>query len=146
MIGAPGNGKRRRAPAVPVGDGSVDNRLARGGRGGRRGAARRLLARRVLVAGPALLARPALVAGLRTRRAFTGAVGRALCLLAVLAAVGAVKAAALEHDADRIEQLAQPARALLARGQRVVGEGLHDVEAVVALGARVAVSRHENLR
>src|SRR5215218_10386406 len=59
----------------------------------------------------------------------------------LLAAVGAVEARALEHDADGVEDLAEPAGALRALGQGVVGEGLHGLEAVAALGAGVLVRR-----
>src|SRR5512144_2746419 len=57
-------------------------------------------------------------------------------------AVRAVEARALEHDADRGEQLAQPAPAGGALGQRVVGELLHHLEAFSARGAGVLVGRH----
>ena len=72
--------------------------------------------------------------------ALRGPVGRAL---GRLAAVGAVEAAALEDHAHLAEQLAQTALALGALGQRVVAEGLHRVELVVALGARIGIGRHE---
>ena len=62
------------------------------------------------------------------------------------AAVGAVEAAALEHDPDRGEHLAEPAGALGAVGQRRVGEGLHGLEPVSAGGAGVLVGRHGFLR
>ena len=77
----------------------------------------------------------------RTRlgRAVTRALGR-------LATVVAVEAAALEYHPDRAEQFAQPTRALLARGQRIFTECLDRIEAIVALGAGIAVSRHTNLR
>ena len=58
------------------------------------------------------------------------------------AAVGAVEARALEHHADGVEDLAQPAVALRALGQRVVGEALELLEGVAALGAGVLVGRH----
>src|SRR5690606_25932538 len=83
-------------------------------------------------------------------------VGRAGVALAVVAlgrnpattgaAVGAVEAAALEHDPDRGEDLAQVAGASRALGQGGVGEGLHGLEAVVAGGAGVLVGRHVSLR
>ncbi|GAA1481487.1 hypothetical protein GCM10009624_19270 [Gordonia sinesedis] len=60
--------------------------------------------------------------------------------------VGAVEPAALEDDADRIEQLAQLARALRAFGQRIVGERLVGVELVAALRARIRVGGHRYLR
>ena len=47
-------------------------------------------------------------------------------------AVGAVEAAALEHDPDRGEDLPQYAGARRARRQGRVGEGLHGLEPVVA--------------
>ena len=58
------------------------------------------------------------------------------------AAVGAVEARALEHHAHGVEQLAQPAVALGADGQRVVAEALELLEGVAALGAGVLVGRH----
>ncbi len=56
--------------------------------------------------------------------------------------VGAVEAAALEHDAHGVEQLAQSSLALRALRQGVLGEGLEDLKAVIARGARVGVRRH----
>ena len=54
-------------------------------------------------------------------------------------AVGAVEARALEHHADGVEHLAQPAAADGADGEGVVGEALELLELVVALGAAVLV-------
>src|SRR5262245_43275032 len=76
--------------------------------------------------------------GIRTRRGGAGTAVRLRGLAGgrgAAAAVGAVETAALEHDADRVEELAQLARALRADAQRLIGEGLNDVEAVVTLGA-----------
>src|SRR5690606_31053411 len=56
--------------------------------------------------------------------------------------VGAVEPRALEHDTHAREQLAQRARALGAGRERVVGEGLVDLEGVLARGAAVGVRRH----
>ena len=61
------------------------------------------------------------------------------------AAVVAVEAGALEDHADRVEELAQPALALRAVGERVVGEALDLLEGVAALGAGVLVGRHGGL-
>src|SRR5918995_4651120 len=91
------------------------------GRGGRRGPIRR---------------RPgALIA--RARRVGANLLARLVArLLAVLrrrlaaAAVRPVEAAALEHDSDGGEHLAEPACALRAVRQRRVREGLHGVELV----------------
>ena len=58
------------------------------------------------------------------------------------AAVVAVEAGALEHDADGAEHLAQPSRADRAHGQRVVGEALTHLELLAALGAGVLVDGH----
>src|SRR5690349_15421128 len=71
--------------------------------------------------------------GLGRRRARVGAAtggqrGRG----AAAAGVGAVEAGALEDDTDGAEHLAQATLALRAGGQRVVAEGLHGLEAVVA--------------
>ena len=66
--------------------------------------------------------------------------------LALAAAVVAVEAGALEHHADGVEHLAQPAAAHGALGQRVVGEALELLEGVAALGAGVLVGRHPVLR
>ena len=87
------------------------------------------------------------------RRADLG--GRARCsrlLLALVAApsfcallaaaVVAVEARALEHHADGVEHLAQPALALGADGERVVGEALHGLEEVAAVGAGVLIGGH----
>ena len=60
----------------------------------------------------------------------------------VRAAVGAVEARALEHHAHGVEELAQPAVALGADGQRVLAEALELLEGVAALGAGVLVGRH----
>src|SRR6478735_10973315 len=49
-----------------------------------------------------------------------------------LARVGAVETVALEHDADGVEQLPQPALALRALRQGVLAAGLEDLEAVIA--------------
>src|SRR5579875_1134021 len=49
-----------------------------------------------------------------------------------VAAVGAVEAGALEHDADRREDLAQRAAASRADGQWVVTEPLHHLELLTA--------------
>ena len=62
------------------------------------------------------------------------------------AAVGAVEARALEDHADGVEDLAQPALALRAVGERVVAEALELLERVTALGAGVLVGGHGNLR
>src|ERR1700744_2919864 len=157
MIRPRGNGRTAATLTSPVRKSVVDNPLRRGARGGRAGTAGRLLlGRRRLRVGllrrAGLLAGTGFLAGPRTRPRIARAglagrpVARACGLFVGFAAVGAVEAAALEHDAYRVEELAQPARALVARGQRVIGEGLHDVEAVVALGARVAIGRHKYLR
>ena len=61
------------------------------------------------------------------------------------ARVGAVEPGALEHDADRAEQLADAALALGALGEGVVGERLVHLEPVVAGGAGVGVRRHGGL-
>src|SRR2546423_14746772 len=119
MIDQRRNARRSPAGAVAPANPAVDNPLGRRARGGR------CRARAGLLAGAVLLARrrsrSVLVARRRTRVAGRRAVGRTLRLLAGLAAVGAVEAAALEHDADRVEELAQPPGALLACRQRVVG-------------------------
>ena len=64
--------------------------------------------------------------------------------LAVGAAVVAVEPGPLEHHADGVEHLAQPALALGAHGQRVVAEALELLERVTALGAGVLVGRHSS--
>ena len=56
-----------------------------------------------------------------------------------LAAVGAVEARALEDDADRAVDLAHRGAALRALGHRRVGEGLHQLELVLALGVGAGV-------
>ena len=58
------------------------------------------------------------------------------------AAVRAVEPAALEDDPHRREHLPQLAAALGADGERRVGERLHGVEPVIALGAGVLVGGH----
>src|SRR5512144_91545 len=111
---------------------------------GRRRALRRLALRRLALGRLALgrlalcrlaFARPA-VRGLTRPGPVPGRLSRAR------PAVRAVEARALEHDADRGEQLAQPAPAGGALGQRVVGELLHHLEAFSARGAGVLVGRH----
>src|SRR5512144_97421 len=113
----------------------VAGRLGRG----RRRALRRLALRRLALCRLALcrlaFARPA-VRGLTRPGPVPGRLSRAR------PAVRAVEARALEHDADRGEQLAQPAPAGGALGQRVVGELLHHLEAFSARGAGVLVGRH----
>ena len=56
--------------------------------------------------------------------------------VSLTAAVVAVEAGALEDDADGVEDLAQPAGALRAAGQRVVGERLDLVEGVARTRCR----------
>ena len=58
------------------------------------------------------------------------------------AAVVAVEAGALEHDAHGVEDLAQRALAVRAHGQRVVGEALAHLEGLATVGALVLVRRH----
>src|SRR5690606_5359978 len=58
------------------------------------------------------------------------------------AAVIAVEAGALEDNAHRREHLLQAALAVRALGEGVVGELLHRLEALAALGALVLVGRH----
>src|SRR5215471_2255997 len=74
--------------------------------------------------------------------------GRSVQLL-VLSAIGRgdtairpVEARPLEHNADRREQLAEPAPARRAHGQRVIAELLDSLQALPAFGARVLVRRH----
>src|SRR5690606_5777869 len=76
------------------------------------------------------------LAPVRARRARRG--GRAVRR----AAVRAVEAGALEDDADRREDLAQPSLAARALGQRVVGELLHHLELLGAGGTGVLVGGH----
>ena len=76
---------------------------------------------------------------------FSPLAGAAAEVLAV-ARIGPVEAAALEHHADRAVDLAQLAAAHRARGQRVVGECLHGLEAVAARGAGVLIGGHGVLR
>ena len=84
----------------------------------------------------------------RVAGAGRGALGGAGGAVAAAGAVGggaavvAVEARALEDHADGVEQLAQPALALWALGQRVVGEALELLEGVTALGAGVLVGGH----
>src|SRR6516164_5038421 len=115
-----------------------------------RGLARSALVRLLLGLG-----RRAGRAGVRTRRLRTspgrllagcrGVGGRAVKLLVLGAvrgsgaAIGPVEARALEHDADRGEQLAEPAPAGRAHGQRVIAELLDSLQALPAFGARVLV-------
>src|SRR6266704_146277 len=58
------------------------------------------------------------------------------------AAVRPVEAGTLEHDANRREQLAKPAPAGGAHGERVIAELLDSLEALPAFGARILVRRH----
>ena len=66
----------------------------------------------------------------------------AVLLARLAAAVVAVEAGALEDHADGVEHLAQPALALGAHGQRVVGEALHGLEEMAAVGAGVLIGGH----
>src|SRR4029077_8306358 len=79
-----------------------------------------------------------------------GRLGRLLVLLVLLgvrgdravAAVRAIKARALEHDPDRGEHLAEPAAARGAYAQRIVGELLHSLDRLTAIGAGVLICGH----
>src|SRR6185437_11257039 len=57
-------------------------------------------------------------------------------------AVRPVEPRPLEHDAYRREQLAEPAPARRALGQRVVAELLDSFQPLSAFGARILVRRH----
>src|SRR5512144_2765323 len=127
---------RRRDVSSGSGDlAGVAGRLGRR----RRRALRRLALRRLALRRLALcrlaFARPA-IRGLTRRGPVPGRLSR------TRPAVRAVEARALEHDADRGEQLAQAGPAGGALGQRVVGELLHHLEAFSARGAGVLVGRH----
>ena len=90
--------------------------------------------------------RPGVPAGGRRGRVGLGGLAAGRRLGAGRAGVGAVEARALEDDADRVEDLAQPPLARRALGQRLVGEGLHRLELVTARGAGVLVRGHVLLR
>ena len=81
---------------------------------------------------------PELVRGAVRGRGLRGRVAAGLRRAAVVA----VEARALEHDAHRVEHLAEPALALGADRQGVLGEALHDLEEVSALGAGVLIGGH----
>src|SRR5690606_24999855 len=115
-----------RVPPGGSGGAGAPGAGAGAGAGGARAAARRgLLLRRAGVA--------------RAGRAAGGAAGGVAVRGAV---VGAVEARTLEDHTDGVEELAQPAVAGGADGQRVVGEALELLEGVVALGAGVLVRGH----
>ena len=58
-------------------------------------------------------------------------------------AVGSIETRTLKGDAHRMEDLAQCPTALRTRGEGLVRDRLHDLEAVVAGGADVGVRGHE---
>src|SRR5687767_792240 len=107
-------------PSSVRGLGPAARRRGRRGGGGRR-------RRAVLLRGRALLRRRRAVRGGRLRRR------------GGLAAVGAVEARALEDHADRAVDLPYGRAALRALAHGGVGEGLHHLELVLALGVGAGV-------
>src|ERR1700722_2780196 len=123
--------------------------LARGGRAGLlvragvlvRAAGRARVSRLRAAARVAGRARRAVRAG-RALPGGTGPVGAGRHGARALTAVGPVEAGALVDDADRGEDLTEVAAAGAADCQRIIGEPLHDLGLVSAIGAGVLVRRH----
>jgi cellulose synthase/poly-beta-1,6-N-acetylglucosamine synthase-like glycosyltransferase len=141
-------GSRGRGRAGRAGHGGSGDLRARGRRGrGRRGRTGRrpggdlvpglLVAAGGLVPGSPGVRAPRRLGLLRVRPLRRGQGG-----LGGLTAVGPVEAGALEDDADGREDLAKLATARRADGQGVIGELLHDLEPLCAIGAGVLVRRH----
>src|SRR5271166_2398079 len=141
------------SPVHPVrGRAGVRSSVLRGVRGRRSRALPVALPR----AGGALLV-PACVSSPRWRRVRAGplvARPRGFCLCvgplgsrgvlapAAVAAVRLVETGALEDDPDAAEDLAYRSVAGRAPGERIVLEGLHDIEVSIALVASIFVRRH----
>src|SRR5487761_1096668 len=105
--------------------------------------ARALAVSRTLAVGGGLAAvRPGALAGSGRAVRLAGLGASVLDCRGDLAAVRSVKTGALEHDADRREDLAQASAAGREFGQRVIGEPLYLLDLLRTRGARVLVRRH----